>query len=346
MDGLPRTWRDLPRVPERGAILRAEFEQDIVTANAPCIMRRQVAEWPIVAAGNGLPEALADHLTARANATPVQIWSAPSDSAGRFRYDETLTAVNFERRMATVAQLCVLLLRCASEPDAPSLFAGAVNLDTHLPALLPEVPMPLLDPAQERLTSLWIGTRSSTAAHWDRPANLACPIAGPRHFLLFPPQAIGDLYIGPIDFTLAGQPMSLVDAEAPDFVRFPRYADALAVAQVASLEPGDTLYLPPLWFHHVISPAALGAQINFWWLEDASRISPLNTLLHALLTLKDLSASERASWRGLFDHYVFSAGPETASHIPPGARGVLGPRDSAIEARIMQMLAEQLRART
>jgi hypothetical protein len=345
MDGLPQAWRDLPRVPERGAIARAAFERDVLPANAPFVLRGQVADWAVVTAGRDSPEVLAAHLVARANATPLQIWSAPAASAGRFRYDETLTAVNFERRMATVAQLCTLLLRCVAEADSPSLFAGAVNLDAHLPALLPELPMPLLHPEQERLTSLWIGTRSSTAAHWDRPANLACPIAGPRHFLLFPPQAIGDLYIGPIDFTLAGQPMSLIDAEAPDFARFPRYADALTVAQVASLEPGDTLYLPPLWFHHVLSPAELGAQINFWWLGDSSRISPLNTLLHAMLTLKDLPASERASWRALFNHYIFAAEPETVSHIPLDARGILGPRDSVIEARLMQKLAEQLRTR-
>lgn len=345
MDALPPAWQPLPRTPERTAIDRETFDTTVVSSARPCILRGQVADWPLVAAGRGSPEALLGLLVRNANDRPVQVWSAPHGTNGRFGYDASLTGMNFERRMATVEQLCGLLLRCAREAGAPSLFAGAINLDAHVPGLVPGLPMPLLDPGQERLTSLWIGTRSSTAAHWDRPANLACPVAGPRIFLLFPPDAIGDLYIGPIDFTLAGQPMSLVDAEAPDLQRFPRFAGALERAQVAWLEPGDALYLPPLWFHHVLSPSPLGAQVNFWWLEDATRISPLNTLFHALLTMKDMPASEREAWRATFDHYVFRAGEETVAHIPPDARGVLGPRSADIEARLAQMLAEQLRAR-
>lgn len=343
MDALPPAWQSLPRTPERAAVDREAFEAAVVSAARPCILRRQVADWPLVAAGRKSAEALTELLASQANARPVQIWSAPHGSKGRFGYDSSMSGVNFERRMATIEQLCGLLLRCLRESEAPSLFAGAVNFDAHMPGLLADLPMPLLDPDQERLTSLWIGTRSSTAAHWDRPANLACPVAGPRIFLLFPPEVIGDLYVGPIDFTLAGQPMSLVDAEAPDLERFPRFAAALESAQVAWLEPGDALYLPPLWFHHVLSPAPLGAQVNFWWLADATRVSPLNTLLHALLTMKGLPRSERDAWRAMFDHYVFEANEQTFDHIPPDARGVLGPRSRDVEARVAQMLAEQLR---
>ena len=39
--------------------------------------------------------------------------------------------------------------------------------------------------------------------------------AGRRRFTLFPPDAIRDLYVGPIDHTLAGQPLSLAVGRAP-----------------------------------------------------------------------------------------------------------------------------------
>ncbi len=342
---LPATWRDLPRTAETGALTRARFEAAIVSPARPHIMRAQVADWPLIAASHTSPQAFCDHLSARATPRPAELWVRAPGAAGPYGYDAALGTLAFERKFAPVAQLCALLLRCLAEPGAPGLFAGAIPLADHLPALLAEAPMTLLDPAQERLNSLWIGTTSRTAAHWDRPANLACPVLGERHFLLFPPEAIGDLYLGPLDLTPAGQAISLVDCEAPDFAAFPRYRGALARAQLASLVPGDTLYLPPLWFHYVVSPAPLGAQVNFWWVAGgAERISPLNTLLHGLLSLRHLPLSERAAWRALFDHYLFEAGAETLAHIPPPARGLLADDDAA-RARIAARLAQQLAAR-
>ena len=47
----------------------------------------------------------------------------------------------------------------------------------------------------------------------------------------------------------------------------------------------------------------------------------------------------------MFDHYVFAADSGTAAHIPEAARGILGTRDRAIEAKVMRLLADQLSAR-
>ena len=95
------------------------------------------------------------------------------------------------------------------------------------------------------LASLWIGNRGRTAAHWDLPQNLACVIKGRRRFTLLPPEQVKNIYVGPLDFTLAGQPSSLVNFRAPDFEAFPRFRDAIANAQIAELGPGDALYLAP-----------------------------------------------------------------------------------------------------
>ncbi len=339
---LPSVWNDVPRTAERGKITRHAFHTELVPAYLPCIMRGQTARWPVVAHGLHDPEQLSGYLSAHAAAHLAELWVGHARHEGRFRYTADIKDVNFERKQASVADICSLLLRCRAEPDPPSLFAGAINLPQCMPDLVAKLPMPLLPLHHERLTSLWIGNRSRTAAHWDRPGNLACPIAGPRYFLLFPPEAIGDLYIGPIDFTLAGQPMSLVDCEHPDFKVYPRYAQALTVAQLAIVAPGDALYIPPLWFHYVLSPSDFGAQINFWWIDgDANRLGPTNTLLHALLTLRDLPLHERRAWRVLFDHYIFQAGPETLAHLPPEARGVLGKLTDANRAALQQHLARQ-----
>ncbi len=65
----------------------------------------------------------------------------------------------------------------------------------------------------------------------------------------------------------------------------------------------------------------------------------MTTMLHALLTIRDLAAPEREAWRALFDHYVFNGPEAAAAHIPPPARGILGPIDADTAARLRAALA-------
>src|SRR5438046_2841198 len=78
------------------------------------------------------------------------------------------------------------------------------------------------------------------------PHKLASVTAGSRRCTWIPIEQIDNLYIGPIDNKLAGQPISLVDFAQPDFERFPKFREAIAHAEIAELEPGDTLYMPSL----------------------------------------------------------------------------------------------------
>ena len=77
-----------------------------------------------------------------------------------------------------------------------------------------------------------------------------------------PPEQVAHLYIGPLDNP---PPLSIVDLEAPDLTRFPHFAKALATAQIAELGPGEALFIPRHWWHHVTSRDAYNAMINFWW---------------------------------------------------------------------------------
>ncbi|WP_204333426.1 cupin-like domain-containing protein, partial [Proteus mirabilis] len=83
--------------------------------------------------------------------------------------------------------------------------------------------------------------RTSISTHFDASDNIACVAAGRRRFTLFPPDQTANLYIGPLDHNVAGQPLSMVDMATPDFARFPRFREALAAARTAELEPGDAI---------------------------------------------------------------------------------------------------------
>ncbi len=335
----PSIWDTVPRVADRTGVTRTDFERGIVPAEHPVVLRGLVSNWLATGAGRRSQVALSAYLAPLATDAPVETWVGTAADAGQFRYGSDFAGFNFERRQIGFIDLLALLRDAAAGP----VYAGAVRIPQVLPALLDEIPMPLLDPALERLTSLWIGNGSRTLAHWDLPRNLACVIAGRRRFIVLPPDQLPNLYVGPIDVTLAGQPASLVDFANPDFARYPRFRDAMATAQVADLEPGDALYLPSLWWHHVETPPPFGAQVNFWWRDAADHmVTPQQTLLHALLTIRDLPPAERTAWRAHFDHYVFQTGGDPVAHLPPDARGVLGPMTSSVVERIRQLLRRSL----
>ncbi|WP_374274115.1 cupin-like domain-containing protein [Brevundimonas sp.] len=334
-------WDELERLPEARGVDRARFEAEIKPAAEPVVMRGLVSDWPAIAAARDGTEALAGHLKVRSREQPLDVWIAEAGLNGRFFYGEGLTGLNHRRERSTVGGLLERLVRDETSAAPEAVYAGGVPLDRHLPELLGEVPMPLLAPETERLTSLWLGNRVRTAAHWDLAQNLAGVIAGRRRFILFPPESIGDLYVGPIDVTLAGQPTSLVDFHAPDFEAFPRFREAMKAARVAELGPADVIYIPSLWFHHVETLSPVGAMVNFWWRDGPAWMkTPQLTLMHALLTMRDLPPPEKRAWRAFFDHYIF--GEDAVDHIPEAARGVLGPMTSERRQSLSAVLARSL----
>ena len=309
---------------------RARFESEVVPAGRPVAIRGLVGDWPSVRGAD-----LIARLRRQPARHPVEVFIGDPKMKGRFFYSDDLKGFNFER---TRMPLQALLDRLEAGGDVP-LYAGAIPAPSHLPGFAEAHPMPLLAPDTERLTSLWLGNRSITAAHWDLAQNLACVVAGRRRFTLFPPEQIGNLYVGPLDHTLAGQPISLVDFDAPDLAAHPRFAEAMRHAQVVELGPGDALYVPSLWWHHVRSLEDVGALVNFWWRDGPEwMVTPMFTLWHAMLTLRDLPPNERASWRAFFDHYVFQTDGDPMAHLPVEARGLMAPMTPEIMARLKRLL--------
>lgn len=337
-------WADVPRLPALTGVTRARFEQEIVPAGQPALLKGLVRDWPIVEAATQSRQGLANALLAEANGEGVQAWFSPRGEGGRFTYSDDLAGFNHERRIVTLADLVAYMIDHADDPAAHTAYAGGIPIPKIMPGLLPQLPMPLLEEGREMLVSLWLGGHSRTAAHWDVPQNLACVVAGRRRFTLFPTDQVANLYVGPLDFTLAGQPTSLVDIVEPDLEQHPKFREAMAAAAIAELEPGDALYLPSLWWHHVEALDAFGAMINFWWRDGpAWLMTPLFTLIHSLLTIRDLPPGERAAWRVFFDHYIFQTGGDPWAHLPEAARGMFGELTPDKRERLKAMLSAPLR---
>lgn len=108
---------------------------------------------------------------------------------------------------------------------------------------------------------LWIGRGGAvTPAHFDSMENLFVQILGRKRFLLFSPDQVFNLYPYPAWHTLDSY--SMVDFERPDLERFPAFQQACALEAV--LDPGDILYLPKHWFHHVHALLGDNASLSFW----------------------------------------------------------------------------------
>jgi hypothetical protein len=336
-------WNAAARVDSYSGVDRAGFQRNIVPRGVPAVMRGLVSGWPLVEAARRSPKAALDHFASLDERRPVEIFSAPPEIGGRFFYNAQLDGSNFERKRTTLAELAAMLVRSKDDPTAPSVYAGATPIRDVIPRLLPEISNGVIDPAREQLISLWVGNRTRVAAHWDLPQNLICNVAGRRRYIVLPPEELPNLYVGPLDFTLAGQPLSLVDFLDPDLDAHPKFAAAARRAQVAVLEPGDALYLPSMWWHHAESLDAIGVMVNFWWRDGPQHLTtPLAALLHAALTLRDLPERERAVWRRFFDHYIFGVNGDPFAHLPEDKRGVMGPATPERIARIKALVARSV----
>ena len=319
------------------------LSDEILRSAQPLVLRGVVAQWPMVHAAKNSLQAAIDYLKRFDHGgMPVIANVAPPEAAGRVFYNEDLSDFNFRREKVPLAVMLDTLRKYRDDPSPPSIYVGSTTLDTFLPGFRDENIVDL--GARDALASIWIGNRSRIPAHQDVPDNLACVVAGRRRVTLFPPSQLENLYIGPLDHTPAGQAVSLVDLHAPDYHRFPKFAEALQHAQVAELEPGDAVFIPSMWWHHMEGLEAFNVLVNYWWRQSPAWMdTPMNALMLAIMSVRDLPPVERAIWKDVFDHYIFDYDEATvAGHIPEPARRVLSPVDEARVRHLRALLLQRL----
>ncbi|UVW28935.1 cupin-like domain-containing protein [Massilia sp. H6] len=318
-----------------------ELGPGILESNEPLVLRGLVAAWPMVAAARDSAGAADAYLRRFYRDATVTAMHGTPEIGGRFFYNDDLSGFNFALARLRLDQVLDELARHRDNAQAPAIYVGSTTIDTALPGFRSENDVDLA--GRDALASIWIGNRTRIAAHFDLPDNLACIAAGRRRFTLFPPQQLENLYVGPLDFTPAGQAISLVDFLAPDLVRFPRFAQAMEQALSADLEPGDALFIPSMWWHHVQALDSFNVLVNYWWRRSPAYMdTPLNALMHALMTVRDLPPAQRGAWQELFRHYVFEADESTSAHIPEGARHILGPLDADAVRGIRAQLLKRM----
>lgn len=339
---MPEAYRhgEVSAVDQVQGVTAERFHQEIVPAGRPVVLRGLVRSWPVVAAAEESGTALGAYLGRFDRDRPLGAMVGPPKIKGRFFYNDELTGFNFRRQSVKLTGAFEFLLRAAEEAEPPAFAIQSAQVWNNLPGFEAENPMHLLGPEVE--PRVWIGNRVIVAAHHDPSENIACVVAGRRRFTLFPPEQIANLYMGPMEKTPAGTVVSMVDFDHPDLEAHPGFAEAMEAALVADLEPGDALFIPCMWWHHVRSLDSINMLVNYWWgPAKADKSHPMDAMFHAMLTIRELPEAHRAAWRAHFDHYVFGGGGAGA-HLPSARQGVLGPLDEKLRTELKDAIQRGL----
>ncbi len=333
MPGLP----PIPSVTILEALSAQTFASEVLPAARPVLIKGLVAAWPAVAKALHGDHDIAAYIKALDNGRPTTVLEAPAAVKGRFAYGADMHDFNFNKRSKSISAGIDQVMAVADHPNPPYTYIQSSVISEYLPRFVNDNPNPILPPAIA--PRIWIGNATRAQTHNDHDHNLACVVAGHRRFTLFPPEQLANLYIGPMDHTPSGRAISLASLEEPDFARHPKLAEALKHAQVAEMEPGDALYVPKYWWHHVQALDPFNILVNYWWGNSANTAdNPMSAFLAGLIALKDISPADKVYWKAMFDHYIFQTDGDPVAHIPREHQGGLGPISARTRAEMIKSL--------
>ncbi|KAI0016277.1 LCM-domain-containing protein [Xylariomycetidae sp. FL0641] len=170
----------------------------------------------------------------------------------------------FDSFMSDVASGATLYLRALSQEqptDQPAL------LENDFPRLVNTFSLP------EELSFVRDNTFSSVLRisgpvnmwlHYDVMANIYCQVSGSKRLVLFPPSDVSSLSFGP------GASSSSIDV----FSELETSSLASTHPHEAILNPGDVLYLPPVWPHTAKPLTDSGVAVNIFFRNLQSGYAP------------------------------------------------------------------------
>lgn len=339
---MPQATRSLREIDGRRLSSPAQFRDEVVEACSPLVMRGLVEGWPAVNSATRSAQDLQQYLTRFDNGGEVDAFVGDPMIAGKYYYNQELKGFNFERRRLRLADALAEIVATRGKAGSPTMYVGSVPINDFLPGFVAQNVLQVL-PAHVA-PRIWLGHPSNVSAHFDAFDNVACVVAGSRRFTLYPPEAIQGLYVGPLDNTMAGQPVSLAASAPADDDRYPNFREVRGQALSAELLPGDAIYIPKLWWHQIESTAPFNGLVNYWWdAFAAGSDAPYTGLLLSMIAIAERPSAERQAWKAFFDHYVFRSNGHPLAHLPTEQHGILGPLKPDNYAKLRAMVMHRLR---
>lgn len=230
---------------------RAELRDDILTVDQPVLITDGIVDWPAVKRWS--PEVLAG-LAPRGMVT----MSVSFKGSFRFKPDGSLydsanqlvvPQIPFSKAAETIID---------NQGSGAKYYINQQDVLKKLPELLSD--LNCWWPTEAVKTNLWFGSAGVISPlHYDPSSNLFGQIHGSKRFSIFAPDEADHLYPYPPDCAMSH--LSNVDVEKPDLHKYPKFA--LAQKYVVEVSPGQMLFLPPFWWHHVES-LSISISVNQW----------------------------------------------------------------------------------
>ena len=248
----------------------SDFRKSYFLAERPVIITDAIDHWPARELWN--PEYLAQHFGHVRVTAERLVSDAPGDGRIAKSADgsSTMTRLpgnlrDFEQREMTLAEY----FDRVAQPGAENRWYLALQpVLERAPEMASDIrPIPYFSELLQRLSLqtplLWMGPEGSVAnLHFDKLPNIVVQILGRKKWTVFPSWQMKNVYL---PSELAIDQFSPVNVEAPDLERFPLYRDATPIEFV--LGPGEMLFLPTHWPHHVRS-LDFSISMNFWWMDQ------------------------------------------------------------------------------
>jgi lysine-specific demethylase 8 len=234
-----------------------QFHARYVVLRRPVVMTGIIDSWP------ALHRWTPDYLDATLGDRRVKVQRLDGDNVTRYELS-TLEQVRFGDFIAAIRQ----------DPPARRYYLVIGNIHVVdnwprrfdkpvFPELFPDVTiLPFVDAERLLEVNLWVGYSGAVSnLHFDPIDNCLCMIRGRKHVRLYAPEQWDHMHL-PSPFGLENPLHSPVDAIRPDFERFPKFQEARY--QDCVLEPGEVLYMPAGYWHHVRSEG-FNVAVNLWW---------------------------------------------------------------------------------
>ncbi len=120
---------------------------------------------------------------------------------------------------------------------------------------------------------------STTPLHFDPVHNIFVQIRGRKRILLFPPSNYLSFYPAAVDDNRGLQDFSKVDPNLPSLELFPKFPWQKRIEVL--LRPGEMLYIPPFWWHHVTAVEE-NISVSFWYALKIQDIFKQKNILSVL----------------------------------------------------------------
>jgi Cupin-like domain len=224
---------------------KEEFYRKYVSAGKPIIITGMTADWKAGQAWDF------DYFLAQYGNSEVQAYKLN---------DRGECEVDVEKGSATRPAVLRDCLISMNEPEIKKNWSVACSVQ-HFPAQLRKEFSPPIYCADGKFlrSMIFIGPKGVVSPlHQDLPENLYVMVKGKKRITLFAPMD----HVYP-NSRLSNLPNhSQIDAEDPDYSRFPKTREAQPY--IVDLCAGETLFIPSFWWHHLrnLEPSIA---LNFWW---------------------------------------------------------------------------------